>query len=360
MLAPSTNDPPEHAWDWQDVSSAKMGAAARRDRTMARSDLLLALVQSGAGGDELAFRRAAEALIAEENAKKHGILASQLADALTRRKNPGSSVSPLSRPQESAGLYYETEPTRRMTELVLPTAVRQATTDLIEEHHRRDLLRSHGIEPRHRILLEGPPGSGKTTLAETIATEIAVPLLTVRYEALIGSFLGETASRLDVLFSAVRIRPCVLFFDEFDAVAKERGDTHETGEIKRVVSSLLVQIDRLPSHVIVIAATNHAELLDRAVWRRMQIRLSLPKATRAGKIELLRAWSARTGVTFGKSERSIADRLRDVSYAELEDFAEDVQRRQILDGFDADPSAVTERLLKVWANRAKPTPDLDG
>ncbi|MFO6453033.1 MULTISPECIES: AAA family ATPase [unclassified Aeromicrobium] len=321
---------------------------------MARGDLLLALVQSGAGGDELAFRRAAEALIAEENAKKHGVLASQLADALTRRKNPASSVSPLSRPQESLGLFHETEPSSRLTDLVLPSAVRQATADVIEEHHRRDLLRSHGVEPRHRILLEGPPGTGKTTLAEAIATEIAVPLLTVRYEALIGSFLGETASRLDSLFSAVRIRPCVLFFDEFDAVAKERGDTHETGEIKRVVSSLLLQVDRLPSHVIVVAATNHAELLDRAVWRRMQLRLSLPKASRDGKVEWLRAWSARTGVSFGKSERTIADRLRDVSYAELQDFATDVQRRQILDGFDADPARVTERILQVWAARAKP------
>jgi SpoVK/Ycf46/Vps4 family AAA+-type ATPase len=324
---------------------------------MARSDLLLALVQSGAGGDDLAFRRAAEALIAEENAKKHGVLASQLADALTRRRSAGSSVSPLSRPQESLGLFHETEPSSRLTDLVLPAAVRQATADVIEEHHRRDLLRSHGVEPRHRILLEGPPGTGKTTLAEAIATEIAVPLLTVRYEALIGSFLGETASRLDALFSAVRIRPCVLFFDEFDAVAKERGDTHETGEIKRVVSSLLLQVDRLPSHVIVVAATNHAELLDRAVWRRMQVRLALPKATREGKVEWLRAWSARTGVDLGKSERTIADRLKDVSYAELEDFAADVQRRQILDGFDADASSVTERLLKVWANRAKPITD---
>jgi len=111
------------------------------------------------------------------------------------------------------------------------------------------------------------------------------------------------------LFSAVRIRPCVLFFDEFDAIANERGDTHETGEIKRVVSSLLLQVDRLPSHVIVVTATNHAELLDRAVWRRMQIRLSLPKASREGKIEWLRAWSSRTRVVLGKSERTIADRL---------------------------------------------------
>lgn len=321
---------------------------------MARGDLLVALVKSGAGGDDLAFRRAAEALIAEENAKKHGVLASQLADALTRRRSPGSAVSPMTRPQESAGLLHESEPARRLTDLVLPTAVRQSTADLIEEHHRRDLLKSHGVEPRHRILLEGPPGSGKTTLAEAVATEVAVPLLTVRYEGLIGSFLGETASRLDALFSAVRIRPCVLFFDEFDAVAKERGDTHETGEIKRVVSSLLLQVDRLPSHVIVVAATNHAELLDRAVWRRMQIRLSLPNAGREGKVEWLKAWSARTGVQFGKSERTIADRLRGVSYAELEDFATDVQRRQILDGFDADPASVTERLLKAWAQRARP------
>jgi len=202
--------------------------------------------------------------------------------------------------------------------------------------------------------MTGPPGSGKTTLAEAIATEIAVPLLSVRYEGLIGSYLGETAARMDTLFAAVRIRPCVLFFDEFDVVAKERGDVHETGEIKRVVSSLLLQVDRLPSHVIVVAATNHAELLDRAVWRRMQIRLELPQASRAGKVEWLRGWTARTGVDLGLSTRTVSDRLGDVSFAELEDFATDLQRRIVLEGFDADPSAIASRLLRVWAARAAP------
>jgi SpoVK/Ycf46/Vps4 family AAA+-type ATPase len=319
---------------------------------MARADLLLALVQSGAGGDDLAFRRAAEALIAEEEAKNHGVLASQLESALSKRRPASSNVSALARSEVLAPLLYETLPDRRVAELVLPSAVREVCADFIEEHHRRDLLRSHGVEPRHRVLLVGPPGGGKTSLAEAIATELALPLLTVRYEGLIGSFLGETSSRMDALFAGVRTRPCVLFFDEFDAVAKERGDVHETGEIKRVVSSLLLQVDRLPSHVVVVAATNHPELLDRAVWRRMQIRLNLPNPSRDGKVEWLNAWLQRNQSDFGLSPRTIADRLSNISFAELEEFATDVQRKVILAGPDADPSKVTQQILSQWSKRS--------
>lgn len=320
---------------------------------MARSDLLLALVQSGAGGDDLAFRRAAEAVIAEEENKNHNVLASQLTDALrAKRPSKSANVTSLARNEAVRGLFYEQEPERRLADMVLPSDARQTLSQFIEEHHRRDLLRSHGVEPRHRVLLVGPPGGGKTSLAEAVATELAVPLLSVRYEGLIGSFLGETASRMEALFDAVRVRPCVLFFDEFDVVAKERGDTHETGEIKRVVSSLLLQVDRLPSHVIVIAATNHAELLDRAVWRRMQLRLELPHPTRAGKVEWLQAWSARTGIDLGLSARTVADRLSRVSFAELEEFAFDVQRRAILSGPEPDMTAVVQQMLKQWSGRA--------
>src|SRR4051812_8359190 len=116
---------------------------------MARSDLLLALVKSGAGGDDLAFRRAAEALIAEENAKNHGVLASQLTDALSRPRQNSAVISPLARTEAMSALVHETTPERRLRELVLPSLTREVVTELIEEHHRRDLLRSHGLEPRH-------------------------------------------------------------------------------------------------------------------------------------------------------------------------------------------------------------------
>lgn len=320
---------------------------------MARSDLLLAIVRSGARGDELAFRRAAEALIAEEEGKRHGVLASQLAEALTAKK-PASNVTSIARNEALADLVHERFPERRLTELVLTAGVRRGVNELIEEHHRRDLLRSHGIEPRHRVMLVGPPGGGKTSLAEAVATELAVPLLSVRYEGLIGSYLGETASRMDALFEAVRVRPCVLFFDEFDTVAKERGDTHETGEIKRVVSSLLLQVDRLPSHVVVVSATNHPELLDRAVWRRMQLRLELPQPTRAAKVEWLSAWAGRNGVDLGLSPRTLSDRLGDVSFAELEEFALDMQRRLILSGPEPDSHDVARHVLEQWSGRFNP------
>ena len=322
---------------------------------VARSDLLVSLVRSGTAGDQVGFRRAAEAIIAEENAKQHSVLATQLSDAL--KSDGPRRIGPAPQRSGSSSLVFDIEPNRRLDDLILPTTVRAELDEIVEEHHRADLLRSFGTEPRHRLMLVGPPGSGKTSLAEALATEIMVPLLVARYEAIITSYLGETSVRLDALFDAVRARPCVLFFDEFDTIAKERGDTQETGEVKRVVSSLLLQIDRLPSYVIVVVATNHPELLDRAVWRRFQSRVGLPSPTNAAIVRFLDNWTARTGTTFGVSHNTMATKLKGRSFAEVEEFALTVQRRMILSGPGASEKAVTNACLQQWKDQIAPSSD---
>ena len=163
-----------------------------------------------------------------------------------------------------------------------------------------------------------------------MAEAVAVSLFVVRYESMIGSYLGETAARLKRVFDYARTTPCVLFFDEFDAIGKERGDVHETGEIKRVVTSLLMQIDELPSYTIFAAATNHPELLDRASWRRFQVRLNLPLPAQKEIDAYIESFMGNFGEPPGISPASIAKSLGAISYAEAEQFCLDVRRRQVL------------------------------
>lgn len=320
---------------------------------MARADILLELVRAGARGDRALFTKALEALVTEERAKQHHIFADRLAAHLRvngAAKNGLASI-PLRGNGSHRDLYHEIAPVRSLDDLVLPSVVLEASRELIEEHRRADLLRAHGLEPRHRILLAGPPGNGKTSLAEALATELAVPLLSVRYEAVIASYLGETAVRLSRLFEQVRTRRCVLFLDEFDVMGKERGDIHETGEIKRVVSSLLLQIDDLPSYVVVVTATNHPELLDRAVWRRFQLRLELPPPTPKLAREWFRHFEQRLGAKLEYSPSTLVKHLRGLSFSELEQFGLDVQRRRVLSLPDGDVRAIVAERLKQWSHR---------
>jgi len=322
---------------------------------MARADLIVRLVRSASRGDHPVFRKAVEALIAEERAMQHHLFADRLEESL-RTNGTGPAPPGLHKLAEpTSQQVMEVVPERRLEDLVLPAEVEKAMAEVIEEQHRAELLRSHNLEPRHRLLLVGPPGNGKTSLAEALATALMVPLYVVRYEAVVASYLGETSTRLARLFDFVRNRHCVLFFDEFDTVGKERGDEHETGEIKRVVSNLLLQIDRLPSYVVVVAATNHGELLDRAVWRRFQLRLQLPPPSTQAIEKWLRAFCTRTGLCLGKSPATLAKQLRGGSFGEIEDLALDIKRRMVLMAPAGGPEKIVAERLKQWRARYAPT-----
>ena len=326
---------------------------------MARSDLLISLVQAGNSGDKKGFRTVAEAIIAEERAKRHDVLADRLSKAIAPNGNGSgnglysAAITPIDSPSRGRDFISEVIPRRRLEDLVLSDESRQGLREFIEEQHRADILRAHGLEPRSRVLLVGPPGTGKTTVAEALAEALAVSLFVVRYEGIIGSYLGETASRLKRVFDYARTTPCVLFFDEFDAIGKERGDIHETGEIKRVVTSLLMQIDELPSYTIVVAATNHPELLDRAAWRRFQLRLNLPMPSPKQLAAFIDTFLARFGEVPGQTPVAIAKALGRISFAEAEEFCLEVRRRQVLSVGENTLKSILAQQLSMWPSRAR-------
>ena len=327
---------------------------------MARADLLCDIIKYGLNGDSINFRKAAEAICAEERAKQHSVLANRIEDMLrVSNKFPIKDVLPatLKNGNGEANYVIEKNPGRKLNDLLLPKTVIESCQELVTEHMRVDILRSHGLEPRNKILLIGPPGNGKTSLAEALSESLMLPFFTVRYESLVGTYLGETASRLNKLFEYAKTRQCVLFFDEFETLGKERGDTHETGEIKRVVSSLLLQIDALPSYVVAIAATNHETLLDRAAWRRFQLRLTLPRPTRNNLQIWFKLFKERSNFDFGFEPSTLAKKLYGKSFAEAEEFALSVYRQYVLQLPSSDVRSITQNQLTLYAAQANANTD---
>jgi AAA+ superfamily predicted ATPase len=320
---------------------------------MARADLIVSLVKFGLNNDSVNFKKIAEEITIEERAKQHTILANTLED-LIREANQrplDDSTSSMSSFNVD-NLIYEVKPKRRLDDLILSKNIRDVCDEFIEEQRRVAILRSHNLEPRNKLLLIGEPGNGKTSLAGALADSLMLPLYCVRYDGIIGSYLGETASRLRKVIDFVRTRRCILFLDEFETLGKERGDSQETGEIKRVVSSLLLQIDELPSHVIVIGATNHQELLDRAVWRRFQIRLHLNPPNREQIAEWFREFERRSNVPLEVSPEKLADELKGSSYSDVEEFGTTILRRYVLSLPDAKMTSIVEDVLKYWKSRS--------
>ena len=236
---------------------------------MASGKLLRLLVQSGASGDPTAFRSATEQLIKEERQKQHNLLANDLERILYGDRSTPSATAHNILPEapfdkeSGVALIDIKQANRSIDELVLAKNTLEVIENVLEEYRREDILRSYGMMPAEKVLFFGPPGCGKTLSAEAIAYELNRPLAIVRLDSLVSSFLGETAANLRKIFDFIAKHRLVVLFDEFDALGKERDDGSEHGELRRVVNAVLQMMDSYDGKSIIIAATNHEQILDK-------------------------------------------------------------------------------------------------
>lgn len=259
---------------------------------MANGKLLRQLIRSGSEGDLEAFRGAAKQVIEEERQKHHHLLASDLEAILHGRSTSSPALrfpTPAVPEDRERGLPLASvrEPVRTLQDVVLSPQNLATVKGILGEHHRVEVLQSHGLSPSDRILLCGPPGCGKTVTAEVIASELGRPLAVVRTDSVVSSFLGQTAANLRKVFEFAAAVPTVILFDEFDALGKEREDYSEHGELRRVVNAVLQMLDDYQGRSLILAATNHEGMLDSAIWRRFEEVLFLRPPTASQLYQLL-------------------------------------------------------------------------
>lgn len=304
---------------------------------MARADLLKKLFSSFKTEDREAFLKTADAIIQDERKKNHGILADELkmiiSNGTTFPKKGLStfSASSVNEKERNAQLFEIIYPEKTLSDVVLTIENRQEIEQVIREFSNWDVLMSNGVYPSRRVLFYGPPGCGKTLTASAIASEIGLPLLYVRFDAIISSYLGETASNIRKVFDFVNGDSYVMLFDEFDAIARSRNDQYEHGEIKRVVNTFLQQLDNFKGRSLIIAATNFEQSLDYAVWRRFDSTLKFDMPNNDERVRLFNLKLKQ----FKGSENIIIEflpHMEKFSHADIERAAISVMKQCILDG----------------------------
>ncbi len=258
MIAPQPKDAPAKA------------APARKAALSAALHRVPDLIEASNWGHSGKMREIAN-LIAEDIEDQSPALAKRIKARLSRDLQPMRAKAPEKLVAlEVAG--------HGLDDVVLPSAVVAECRSILGEHARRDALKKFALEPRHKVLVYGPPGNGKTMLAEALAKELDVPFLRVRYSGLVASYLGDTSKHIDEVMDYAATAPCVLFFDEFDGIGANRNGG-DVGEMRRITNQLLISMDRLPSHVMFVAATNAVNLVDPALKRRFDFTIELPRPT---------------------------------------------------------------------------------
>ena len=291
---------------------------------MAIANQLKALLKSHADGDDERFYSIAMQLAAHEAKIGHGKLAEELRDlvdqAKVRRGLPPKEAAktvPIGRPRgELAGLLSVDYPKNRLGEMVLDDSLAYQLKRIIREQRQASRLLSHGLSPRRKLLLMGAPGTGKTMTASILAGELGLPLFLVRLDGLITKYMGETAAKLRQVFDATDRTRGVYFFDEFDAIGSQRGLANDVGEVRRILNSFLQMIEQDESHSLIVAATNHPEILDYALLRRFDDILHYALPDEAHVATVLKSRLGEKAAK-GVSWKRLASKAKGLSYAEV-------------------------------------------
>jgi SpoVK/Ycf46/Vps4 family AAA+-type ATPase len=299
-----------------------------------KTEILRLLLRSHADGDEASFRKAALQLAAAESSAGHVRMADEIRAIIaklpaTNSRRVGPIVDIASPRGELADILEGGHRDERLRDIVLSPDVRDLLLRVISENRSSGRLERFGVSPRRRLLFHGPPGCGKTLGAAVLAGEMGLPLMTIRFDALFSRFLGATAIQLRAIFAEMPRRPGVYLFDEFDSVAKARGDFQDVGEMNRVVTAFLQLVDADVSGSLLVAATNHVELLDRAVFRRFDVIVPFEKPTREQLVELLRLRLGTVGLSDEQAQR-LAEQAEGWSFADVVRACDDAVRTMAL------------------------------
>lgn len=325
---------------------------------MASGDLLKKLFKSYQQRDDESFRTVAMDIVEGERRKNHHVLARDLQRILesrnTHRRN-GSAVyqfDKLPKDRERGTILLDIRsPDRYLADIVLSEELQRQVEITLQEFQASFVLQTYGLQPRRKLLFCGPPGCGKTVCAEAIAGELGLPLLYTRFDAVISSYLGETAANLRQVFDYAARGSWVVFFDEFDAIGKSRDDYGEHGELKRVVNTFLQLLDGFNSHSLFIAATNHEGLLDQALWRRFDDILYFDKPT-AEQIYKLLELKLR-GFRHKKVDLAhFVPQITGWSYADIERVCMEAIKISVLTGKEEIDNSIFQRALERQLHRA--------
>lgn len=305
---------------------------------MATADQVKALIRSHADGDDTRFYAIAMQVAAQAARSGHGKFAQELRNLVDRVKSKQRPLEagdatkpvPLAQPRgELAGLITVAYPKTRLADMALSDALRRRLDRLLAEQRQRERLREHGFAPMRKLLLVGPPGTGKTMTAAALAGELGLPLFGIQLDGLITKYMGETAAKLRIVFDAIRSTRGVYFFDEFDALGGERGSNSDVGEIRRVLNSFLQFLEQDDSDSLIMGATNHPALLDRALFRRFDavLEYELPNPEIASCVMRARLALLNTSAIDWKTAGKAADGL---SHADITMACEQAAKTAII------------------------------